>query len=760
MRKSRLITILAVLAAGQMAANAVAVEPRLAEDPETKCLQFGDQIIADEVIKTCTQALEADTKKTSAGAYFLTNRGRGYLEKQLNDKAYADFNEAIKRDATLAEAYYGRGMVLLHEGDYAGAVQDFDKALGLKSNLEKASELLKRIKAGAKLRDSHFAAADAAQQSGDLKEAVRLYTELLEKDALAGARFPTFAAHLNRANVYVAQGNYFAAVKDFDKVVELDPEFVSGYYNRGSAYALLGRYDLGARDYTQVIRLDPANAAAYYNRGSAHAHQMKFRRAISDYEKALELRPGWAKAQQALTEVRPIAEVYGRFEKGIEAEKRHDFDKAIEIYNDVLETGKLNPRNAATVYYARARIHARRKNYPDTLSDLQRAVELFPEWPALQETLKVVEEEAKREEEAQKSETDLVELLSSPPEFLTPASGVSDILNIDEEEKEKPQAAEKEAEKVAEAPASETEAKAEIETEQPPQLSDKEREAIEKRQQKLLEKARKKYPAGKVFQDCEQCPEMVVMPMGSYWMGYMNVGHREETPAHKVILDYIFAAGKFEVTYDQWDLCVAEKGCGHRPDDDGLGRGNRPVTGINWEDAQAYLTWLSNTTKQEYRLLTEAEWEYVARGGKREDRFWGDAAEGCEYGNSADQTLKEKGVAVVKSVACSDGHVKAAPIGSFQANPYGVHDALGNLSEWVEDCWNPNYREAPIDGSAWTTGECNRRVLRGGSWKSGPDEIRASARVPLWKELRVNTTGLRVARTLFRQPDEKAAAAK
>ena len=760
MRKSRLIRVLFVLVAGQLTSNAVAVEPRLVDDPETRCLQYGEQILADEVIKVCTQALEADTKKTSAGAYFLTNRGRAYLDKQLNEKAYADFNAAIARDAELAEAYYGRGMVLLHEGDFEGAVLDLEKALELKPHMETPAALLKRIKAGAKLRDTNFAAAEAAQQSGNLKEAVRLYTELLEKDALAGARFPTFAVHLNRANVHVAQGNYFAAVKDFTKTVELDPEFVSGYYNRGSAYALIGRYDLGARDYTRVIRLEPSNAAAYYNRGSAHAHQMKFRRAISDYEKALELRPGWEKVEKALTEVRPIAKVYGRFEQGIEAEKRHDFDKAIEIYNDVLTTGKLNPRNAATVYYARARIHARRKNYPDTISDLERAVELYPEWPALKETLKVVEEEARRHEEAIKSETDLVELLSSPPEFQTPASGMTDILNVDEpEEKEQTESAEKEkeTEKPTVAPASEEkDAKAEKQD----QLSDKERKAKERRRQKQLKKALKKYPVGKVFHDCKECPEMVIMPVGSYWMGYMDVGHRAETPAHKVTFDYIFAAGKFEVTFEQWGLCVTEKGCSHRPDDDGLGRGERPVTGINWDDAQEYLAWLSKKTKKEYRLLTEAEWEYMARGGKHTDHFWGDAAEGCEYANSADQALKEKGVAVAKTVACNDGHIKSAPVGSYQANPYGVHDVLGNLSEWVEDCWNPNYKEAPADGSAWTSGECNRRVLRGGSWKSAPVEIRASFRVPLWKELRVNTAGLRVARTLFRHPEEKGDAAK
>jgi formylglycine-generating enzyme required for sulfatase activity/Flp pilus assembly protein TadD len=615
--------------------------------------------------------------------------------------------------------------------------------------MDKAAALLKRIRAGAKLRETHFTAAEKAQQGGDLKEAVRLYTELLERDALAGARFPTFAVHLNRANVHISQGDFFAAVKDFDRVLELDPEFASGFYNRGSAYALLGRYDLAARDYTQVILLSPDHAAAFYNRGSAHAHQLKFKRAIADYEKALELRPGWEKAQKALLEVRPIARVYGRFEQGVEAEKRHDFDQAIEIYNDVLTTGKLNPRNAATVYYARARIHARRKNYPETLSDLKRAVELYPEWPALQETLKVVEEEARRDEEAKKSETDLVELLSSPPEFHTPASGMTSILEIaesDEEEQAEPTEQETTEEAVAEVAAPQAEEKS--------GPSEAELEAMEKRRQKQLKKALAEYPAGKVFRDCEQCPEMVVMPMGSYWMGYMDVGHRSETPAHKVIFDYIFAAGKFEVTYEQWDLCVEEKGCSHRPDDDGLGRGNRPVAGINWDDAQAYLAWLSAKTRQQYRLLTEAEWEYMARGGTRDDHFWRDPDKGCEYSNSADQALKEKGVDVVETAACSDGHVKAAPVGSYRANPYGFHDVLGNLSEWVEDCWKENYREAPADGSAETTGECNRRILRGGSWKSAPVEIRASSRVPLWKELRVNTTGLRVARTLFQQSKE------
>ena len=156
-------------------------------------------------------------------------------------------------------------------------------------------------------------------------------------------------------------------------------------------------------------------------------------------------------------------------------------------------------------------------------------------------------------------------------------------------------------------------------------------------------------------------------------------------------------------------------GCGgYRPDDEGWGRGTRPVINVSWENAQAYVSWLSSQTGQNYRLLSEAEWEYVARAGSQTAYSWGSDigsnranCEGCGSRWDDDRT---------------------APVGSFQANAFGVHDMHGNVWERVEDCWNDNYRRAPSDGSAWLRGNCNRRVSRGGSWDSLPRPLRSAYR--------------------------------
>jgi formylglycine-generating enzyme required for sulfatase activity/uncharacterized caspase-like protein len=246
-----------------------------------------------------------------------------------------------------------------------------------------------------------------------------------------------------------------------------------------------------------------------------------------------------------------------------------------------------------------------------------------------------------------------------------------------------------------------------------------------------------------VFKDCDACPEMVVVPAGSFTMGSpAKEGSRGDETQHPVTFARPFAVGKFATTFAEWDACVADGGCnGYRPEDQGWGRGKRPVVNVNWDDAKAYVAWLSKKTGRTYRLLSEAEREYVTRAGTTGPFWWGSSistrqanydATATPYGNSRKGEFRERTVAV----------------DSFQPNPWGLYQVHGNVWEWTEDCWNSNYNGAPADGSAWTTGDCSRRVLRGGSWYGLPWQLRSADRFSTEPTGRNETKGFRVAREL------------
>ena len=244
---------------------------------------------------------------------------------------------------------------------------------------------------------------------------------------------------------------------------------------------------------------------------------------------------------------------------------------------------------------------------------------------------------------------------------------------------------------------------------------------------------------GDTFRDCPECPELVVVPAGSFMMGSPD-GEEDrdddEGPLHEVRIAYPLAVGVYAVTFDEWDACVSDGGCGgYRPDDKGWGRGIRPVINVSWGDAQMYMKWLSWKTGKGYRLLSESEWEYVARAGTRTQYWWGD-----EIGRNR---------------ASCDGcrsrwDEQAVPVGSFSANAFGLYDVHGNVQEWVEDCWNSDYDGAPEDGSAWVSEDCDcdRRMVRGGSWYTPPQYLRSAHRDFLSADTESNDTGFRVARTL------------
>jgi len=238
------------------------------------------------------------------------------------------------------------------------------------------------------------------------------------------------------------------------------------------------------------------------------------------------------------------------------------------------------------------------------------------------------------------------------------------------------------------------------------------------------------------FRECAVvCPLMVVIPAGKFTMGSpedeagRTVG---EGPRHDVAIAEPFAASKYEVTFDQWDACVAAGACPRIKD--AWGRGNMPAINVSWDDAKLYVAWLSQLTGKEYRLPTEAEWEYAARAGSNMPYSWGD----------------EPGIGNANCDGCGGAWtLQTAPVGSFRPNAFGIYDMEGNVWEWVEDIWHGSYDGAPTDGSAWLQGaDATYRVIRGGSWHNETDLIRTAIRFKRHRKVQFDTLGFRVARTI------------
>jgi len=305
------------------------------------------------------------------------------------------------------------------------------------------------------------------------------------------------------------------------------------------------------------------------------------------------------------------------------------------------------------------------------------------------------------------------------------------------------------------------------------------------------------------FRDCSNgCPEMVVVKRGRFTMGAPAGEEVRENlpdqfrgrsvPRHLITIRHEFAIGKFDVTRDEYAQFVAET---NRPDPDncitanasGTGfiatsgkcrpdpdscitvnasggfiatngnwrspgfpqTGRDPVVCVSWDDAQAYVAWLSAKTGHLYRLPTEAEWEYAARAGTKTARYGSDnPAEFCRYSNVADLNYSEQHPGDSGSNrACRDGYAFTSPVGSFPPNQFGLYDMLGNVMDWNEDCWNTNYSGAPTNGTAWQSGDCGRRVMRGGSWDADLSVVRSASRRGIPTFYRVTTFGFRVART-------------
>jgi formylglycine-generating enzyme required for sulfatase activity len=241
------------------------------------------------------------------------------------------------------------------------------------------------------------------------------------------------------------------------------------------------------------------------------------------------------------------------------------------------------------------------------------------------------------------------------------------------------------------------------------------------------------------FKDCAECPQMVVIPAGEFTMGSPPSEQNAEAQ-HRVTIAAAFAVSKFEITFDDWDVCAKDGGCGGTWSDEGWGREKRPVIHMSWVNAKAYVTWLSRKTGKPYRLLSESEWEYAARAGTTTPFSFGDtpSPSAANYDGTTDG-----------SGPSDANRQKTVPVGSFPPNGFGLHDMHGNVSEWVEDCWHPEYTAtAPTDGSPWSEPNCSGHVMRGGSWEDSQEELRSAARVGEYKDNSSYTDGFRIARGL------------
>lgn len=256
--------------------------------------------------------------------------------------------------------------------------------------------------------------------------------------------------------------------------------------------------------------------------------------------------------------------------------------------------------------------------------------------------------------------------------------------------------------------------------------------------------------AGQPFRDCATCPELVGIAPGRFMMGAGSEGLGQQVSAITTLDVAIvapFAIGRYEITFDEWNQCVTDGGCTTQPADENWGRGRRPVINVSFNDiTQQYLPWLSRKTGFTYRLPTEAEWEFAARGGGAapagQAYSFGDNAELlCTYGNSSDLAAKSAD-ANWTGINCNDGYATTAPVGSLKPNALGLFDLHGNVWEWTADCWQPQYSAKPaIPGEA-----CNSRVMRGGSWASAAPALRSATRGWEKQDKSKNSIGFRVVR--------------
>jgi formylglycine-generating enzyme required for sulfatase activity len=270
------------------------------------------------------------------------------------------------------------------------------------------------------------------------------------------------------------------------------------------------------------------------------------------------------------------------------------------------------------------------------------------------------------------------------------------------------------------------------------------------------------------FRDCEDiaCPWMVTVPSGHFMMGSPDgekSRNADESPMHEVQINYALSVSKYLITRGEWRKYVSVTGRSVGGDCYGFEKSSKytwqnpgfpqedshPVVCVTWNEAVGYAAWLSKKTRHKYRLLTEAEYEYVARANTEGAYWWGTTDDNqCNVTNGADAALRTgNGPSSWSYALCRDGFAFTSPVDHFTANAFGVHDATGNVSSWTQDCYRDTYGGAPTDGSAWETDACDARVIRGGSWADPPSRLRVADRYRANSSWATTSVGFRLART-------------
>ena len=519
-----------------------------------------------------------------------------------------------------------------------------------------------------------------ADQQADLDSRIAACMRVIGDNALSPD--VRAAAHLRRGLAYVQKAaqskqkddinRALADVSESLRLVPDNPAQKDIHQLRASLYFHSGDLDRALADYTALIRLDANSANAYAYRGFVFATKGEHERAIADYTEAIRLGP---KIAASYTQ-----RAWSYLQVGKAVEGVLDADRALE----------LDPNDAAA-YGTRGLLYRSLGKTTDAIADLRKSLSLDPSNEAIREEL-------------QRTEQVAAAAVPPKPAPTTPSQPAASVAPTPPPAPKAPKAA------MPNQPTSSRAASS---------LSSAEELALKPKD---------------TFKECEDCPEMVVVPAGEFMMG-SNEGEADEKSVRKVTINRPFAVSLFESTFAEWDACVSDGGCKHKPEDKGWGRANRPVINVSWDDiTKEYLPWLNRKTGKQYRLLTEAEWEYAARAGSSTKYTWGD----------------DVGQARANCDGCGSqwDNKQTAPVGSFQPNAFGLYDMHGNVWEWVADCYKGSYVNAVADGTAVPEAQECARVRRGGSWYNKPKNIRAALRGSNPSALRRDIYGFRLARPL------------
>lgn len=542
--------------------------------------------------------------------------------------------------------------------------------------------------------------------------------------------------HNNRGVALFHLGQTERAIADYTIAIGLNASLASAFENRGNAHAAQTNYSAAAADYDRALALNPRRAVALLGRGNMRLAAGDATSALNDYNQALELNPGLSAA------IINRALAYATL--GDRTAALAQFDLALALSPD-----------DANVYYNRGNALLAQGDTSRAIADYDHALALDP---TLVAALNNRGNAYWRLTDAERAASDYAAALRLQPELASAQANMANICRaIGGDERASAECEQSHAEDASAGPqlaeaAIVAEASAELESDDAdPVVAAAQRAARSGRpaEERRFVDVRRDGGA------CAFCPEMVVAPAGTFRMGssrYEIGRDADEGPVQRVRVS-AFAIGRFEITRRQWLACVVAGGCiSADPQTRDL---SFPVSDVSWNDAQAYVAWLSRMTGQHYRLPSEAEWEYAARARSRTPWSWGsEQTQSCLYANTWDQSADPSA-----RTPCDDGHPRGgAAVGSLTANAFGLHDMHGNVWEWVQDCYAPAYapraegnsRVARRDGAAAIVSDerCVDRVDRGGAWIGDLNDVRSAQRSRHTPTLRAEILGFRVARDL------------